>query len=142
MIDFSAQTKALEAMLTEAPELDGWTIERSKLKNTDSGRCPWVGIYKNKVGYAPRRMGVGAQNWATELKIDIPVQASSTIDDAEETLEGQIKQVLDVIESDRTLRGTVNMILGYEVSYFINLEATEEVFYQEAVITVTAEVKS
>ena len=142
MIDFSVITKATEAMLNTAPALEGWTIERSVLENEDPGRCPWAGIYRKRVGYTPRRMGAGARNWGNEIKLDVVVQASSQVDTAEEQLEQQIKEVLEVLETDRTLRGTVSMVLGYEVEYFIRQDATEDVFYQRAVITVTAEARS
>lgn len=139
MIDFSKITKATEAILREAPTLQSWTIERSVLENADPGRCPWAGVYRQRVGYTPRRMGQGARNWANEIKLLIKVQASSQVDSAEEQLESQVKEVLDVIETDRTLRGTVRMILGYDVEYFINEQATEDTFFQQAVITITAE---
>ena len=142
MIDFSIITKATEAILNAAPALEGWTIERSVLENESPGRCPWAGIYRKRVGYTPRRMGVGARNWGNEIKLDVVVQASSQVDTAEELLEQQIKDVLDVLEGDRTLGGTVNMVLGYEVEYFIRQDATEDVFYQRAVITITAEARS
>ena len=142
MIDFSTVTKAAEAMLNEAPALAQYTIERSTLENEDPGRCPWVGIYRKRVGYTPRRMGAGARNWANELKLDIVVQASSQVDTAEELLEQQLKDVLEVLETDRTLRGTVSMVLGYEVEYFIRKDATEDIFFQRAVITITAEARS
>ena len=87
-------------------------------------------------------MGAGARNWGNEIKLDVVVQASSQVDTAEELLEQQIKDVLDVLEGDRTLGGTVSMVLGYEVEYFIRQDATEDVFYQRAVITVTAEARS
>lgn len=142
MIDFSVITRATEAMLNEASALAQYTVERSVLENEDPGRCPWVGIYRKHVGYTPRRMGRGADNWGNEIKLDIVVQASSQVDTAEELLERQIKDVLTVLETDRTLRGTVSMVLGYEVEYFIRQDATEDVFFQRAVITITAEARS
>ncbi len=142
MIDFSVITKAVEAMLNESAALAQYTIERSVLENESPGRCPWVGIYRKRVSYTPRRMGRGASNWGNEIKLDIVVQASSQVDTAEELLEQQIKDVLDALETDRTLRGTVGMVLGYEVEYFIRQDATEDIFFQRAVITITAEARS
>lgn len=139
MIDFSKITKAVEAMLAEAPALAGYVVERSAIENADPARCPWVGVYRKRLSYTPRRMGAGARNWANDIRVDLVVQASSQADSAEEQLEAQIKDVLDIVESDRTLRGTVRMILGYEIEYFIREDATEDVFFQRAVITITAE---
>lgn len=142
MIDFSIITKSVEQMLTTAPALQGYIVERSVLENNDPGRCPWVGVYRKHIGYTPRRMGPGARNWANEIKLDVVVQASSQVDTAEETLEQQIKEVLTVLETDRTLGTTVDMVLGYDVEYFMREDATEDVFFQRAVITLTAEARS
>lgn len=142
MINFSTITKSVEKMLAQAPAITQYTIERSVVENMDPGRCPWVGIYRKRLEYIPRRMGVGTNNWSTNIKIDVVIQASSQVDTAEELLEEQIAAVLTILDTDRTLGGTVNMVLGYAIEYFIREDATDDVFFQRAVITITAESRS
>ena len=139
MINFSTITKALEKILISAPSLSGYIIERSVLENADPGKCPWVGIYRKRLSYTARRMGVGASNWSNDIKLDVIVQASSQVESAEELLEGQIASVIAVIDLNRTILNTVHMILGYDIEYFIRQDATDDVFFQRAVITISME---
>lgn len=145
MINFSDITKAVENQLTKAPTTNQYRIQRGSRLNNDPSYTPWVGIYRGRIEYEPRTLGRGARNWKDIIEIRLVVQATDieTGDKAEEELEKAIKDVLDAMETDRTIGGTVNVINGYTIDNYSFAETESETLsFQQAEITITAEARS
>lgn len=148
MIKFNNIMQSIEDLLRADPNIasDKFTITRSEHINEDSGRTPWIGIYRNKIGYQPNALGprAGARNWLTTVMVDILVQSYSMESgkDAENQLEEHQDKILDVLENNRTLKGNVQTIVGYDISYQTNSAVTNEIYFQMATITVTMEVRA
>lgn len=142
MIDISTITKAVEAMLISG--LDGYVITRNELRNEDpnvaAGNKGWVGIYRGGQKLSPRT--TGNMPWGGEVEIVVEVQTASMRSgaEAEERLQAAEKEVMDVLEADKKLGGTVDMTMGYEVRYEVN--ADTQTYFQAAIITVKAEVRT
>lgn len=142
MIKASVITKAVYTMLKKGLS-DDYTVQRSEYINVDADKCPWVGVYRGEMVYDPRTLGAGVNNWRAEFKVRIVIQAASfkSGEKVEEDLEEYIKAVLDIINADPRLDGTVAMVRGISVNYSFNIEESESLYYQNAEIELTTEVR-
>jgi hypothetical protein len=142
MVNVKTITQAVEALLNA--NLTGYQIERNPMRPDApwkaSANTAWVGIYRGAIEYEGH--SVGAMPWLATVNIIIEVQAASALsaDDCEDRLLDAQKAVLDVINSNRTLSGTVDMVMGYTVDYEIN--ADTQTFYQAAIITVRSQCRT
>ena len=145
MINFADITQKAEELLKNSPDIaaTGFIIKRNAVVNSDPGNTPWIGIYRDKVSYDTQVMGRGAKNWRTTIDMKILIQASAAYEEsgAEDRLEKYIKMVVDALETDRTIGGTVSMINGYDIEYSFDSEVPGQMFFQNAVITVTMETR-
>jgi hypothetical protein len=142
MIDLSKITKAVQEMLSGG--LSGYTIVRNEPRNEDANIAAsgkgWVGIYRGSNSYNPRT--TGDRPWGAVVEVVVEVQTASmrSGEDAEDRLQAAEQEVMGVLNADKKLKGTVDMTVGYEIAYDIN--ASSQMYYQAAIITVKAEVRS
>lgn len=144
MINAVTITDAVKTLLTNALG-SNYTITRGQYINMDYEKTPWVGVYKGDLEYDPETLGRGSNSWKAEFEVRIIVQSSNISNDhekAEDELEGYIKEILDAIMDDKTLGGTVLMTTGVRVTYSYNETNSEDIYFQNAEITLTAEVRT
>lgn len=133
---------ALQEQLSRDPvvqNLLGKHVERDSHVNMDPGRAPWAGVYRANRRYTPRTLG---NNWASAPQVRVVVQAVDMRSSAEcgETLDKLIDAVIDAVQLDLTLRGTVDMVTEANVEYgFIETDRTS-IYFQSAIITLALEV--
>lgn len=143
MINASTILKGLETLLANG--LDStYVIERSAYVNMDENRTPWVGLYRGPITYDPHTLGRGSNSWRADVQVRVLIQAASlnSAEQAEERLEQYIKEVLDVIMTDKRLNNTVSIIKEIQVDYSYNMSESESLYFQNAEITLTAEVRT
>jgi len=146
MVDVSKITRAVERQLKKDAALieEGFDVERAEVINTDPGRTPWAGVYRASVTYAPGTLGHHAQSWDASVEIKVVVQAADPTGEgaqAEVDLARYEQLTVAALWADPTLGGTVDMLTALSVDYtFVETEDDENVYFPNAIITVTAEV--
>lgn len=143
MFNMSTVTKATTTLLKDALAKK-YTIARGEYMNDDPSITPWVGIYRAKLALEPLTLGRTSNRFLTDVSLLIIVQASSGKDgaQAEERLEEYQSAVISALDADPTLGGTVQTITGYSVEYTYKENERESLYFQEALITVSARTKS
>jgi hypothetical protein len=142
MVNLKTITQAVETLLNA--NLTGYQIERNPIRPNEpwkaSANTAWIGIYKGAIEYEGH--SVGAMPWLANVNVIIEVQAASALsaDDCEDRLLDSQKEVLDVINNNRTLSGNVDMVMGYTIDYETNADI--QTFYQAAIITVRAQIRT
>jgi len=148
MINFKNITQAaVDLLITQAG--DDFIIERNPVRPADpvkvmrDGKKGWIGVYRSGLKYDP--YAVGATPWLATMRFVVEIQVASTAtpEDCEDRLCDAEKQILDIFEADRKtgkLSGTVHNITGFEITYEVN--ADEQTYYQAALITVIAELRT
>lgn len=140
----SDMTKAIETAFRTDPTFNAWVIERSEYVNENPSLCPWLGIYRAGIDYSPETLGNGPDYWTGEATIRLVVQASDYENGAaaEDALEAQVSDVVNKMFSDTTIRETVDMITGVNVTYSYRSEEETTMFFQAAIIELTMEVST
>jgi hypothetical protein len=138
ILNYSDVTKGIEDILNQ--RLSGYVITRNDRKNADPNRCPWIGIYRGSLVYEAHT--IGGRPWKASPSPQINIQVASTLsgDDAEDRLQEAEKEVIEALETDRTLGSTVSMILGYNINY--EYSQTDEIYYHGCTITIRTETRS
>lgn len=142
MINLSTITAGIETILNA--NLSGYTIERNPRRNVDPNLAAkgkgWIGIYRGMLSYMPHT--TGATPWLATIaaRVEIQVASMRSGEDAEDKLQEAETEVMEVLADNLTLNGTVNMTMGYEITYETNED--EQVFYHAALITIKAEVRT
>lgn len=121
MIHVNSITAAVHGLLAADTTLtaSGFTIAEGEAFNRDLNLTPWVGIYHGTLSVDPHTLG-GLQPWAGQLELFLYVQEASHRSGQEVTRRlGQAQAaVLDVLNGDRTLGGSVLSLTGMEVAPF------------------------
>jgi len=141
MINASTITRAATAQLETALD-DTYKIERGEYVNTDPDKTPWIGVYRGDLDYDVATLGRGANTWKAGFDLTIIVQSATLHGEAsiaEDRLEASIVEVLDAIMADKTIGGTVAMINKVKVKYSYNETESEEMYFQNATITISTE---
>lgn len=143
ILDYAAVTKAIEDLLCR--KLAGFIVTRNARKNADPNKClapgeGWVGIYKGPINYVPHV--VGNRPWLVDPEPFINIQTASMVsgNDADDRLQDAEKRVVDILESDRTLGGTVHTILGYSMDYEYN--SSTEIYFHGVNVHIMAQTRS
>ena len=122
ILDTSTITKAVENMLKK--NLSGYIIERNERKNVDPNKCTLrkglIGIYTDEDLY--EAYTIGSRPWKLYSSFFINIQVADARSGAkcEEKLKDAIKEIVDILEADRTLDGTVACIMNYRIKYEYN----------------------
>jgi len=124
--------------------LDGAIIERSEFVNEDAGRAVngWIGIYRKRIDYDPRNLGVAPNNYEAEIDFVVLVQRSALSSGAaaEDALEKTIKYVLDrIVQIPKTY---IDFFSNVMIDYTYIEDDKKSMYFQGALITFTAEVSS
>lgn len=150
MINLSDITSSLQATFQGSATLaaHGFTpagIVRGEYVNMDPDLAPWLGIYRTKADYSPRALGRGnAGAWSATVTIRLLIQTSSLQggDDCEDLLEAYVKDTLDAVWADPTWTSTVDMVTGLDIEYSYKDADTSTIYFQWAMVTITAEVST
>ena len=144
MINTSDITRAIETAFNTDPVFNTFTIERAELVNENAAICPWLGIYRESINYAPETLGLGPDHWTAIMTLTLIVQSSNlgSGTQAEDDLEGYVKSVITKMFEDTTIRGSVDMINAIKVSYSYVAEDEQTLFFQSALIEMTLEVST
>lgn len=115
-------------------------IEINQYANTQAENAPWVGVYLRSATTAPHTT---ARGYLSKIHLAIVTQASSLVspDDCTKVLCRINKLVEDVLTTDQTLKATVDMISDIKTDYTYVEGDRESLYFQMAVIDITAEVR-
>jgi len=142
MINTKTITQAVASRLRS--QLPGYVVERNPVRPDDPWKAAagtaWIGVYRGKTDYEGH--AIGALPWMANVEIVIEVQVCdlTSADACEDKLLDAEKAVLDAINGDRTLCGTVDMVLGYSIEYEVNRD--KNIYYEAAIITVRAQART
>lgn len=117
-------------------------ILRGDVVNVNPNETPWLGIFRTKVAYKPGSLGRGNPSaWDATITIRLLIQASHTLSgaDCEDRLESYIKAALDAVWTDPTWSNVVDMVTGLDVEYSYKEDDTSTIYFQWALVTITAE---
>ena len=144
MLNPSDITQAVETAFNKDPVFNSFTIERGEFVNMNPALCPWLGIYRNDINYAPETLGAGPDHWTAIMTLTLIVQASNLSSGAqtEDDLEGYVESVITKMFGDTTLRGSIDIINALKVSYSYLAEDEKTMFFQSALIEMTLEVST
>lgn len=144
MIDVSVITQQIVEWLADDKELDGIRISRGEPVNIDAGQAVngWIGVYRRRVEYEPRNLGVPPDNYRGELTIMLIVQRTSLESGAacEDELEESVRHVIRrVVQIPRTY---IDTFLSASVDYsYLETDRTT-MFFQGALVTLVAAVSN
>ncbi len=144
MINVATIMIQVQDWLISDSNLDGVVVERSEFVNEDASRAVngWIGIYRKRIDYDPRNLGISPNNYQAEIDFVVLVQRSALLSgaDAEDALEKMIKSVLDrVVQLPKT---HIDFFANITIDYtYIETDRTS-MYFQGALITFTAEVSS
>ena len=149
MINTAAITAALKSQIEKNLPLTtadqrSYRVERGQTLNVTPDATPWVGVYRDTVHYEPRTLGRAANHLMATVTLRVLVLAATTRDgeDLDDLIGEYVKDVLDAIETDETIGGTVNAIMETVVDQIFDEEEPGAEFISWAVITLTAEVNT
>lgn len=150
MINAATITSALQTTFRNSATLAAHgfttnTILRGDYVNMNPNRAPWLGIYRTRVNNNPRTLGRGNNTeWQGTVTIRLMVQAShgQSGSACEDRLESYIKDVLDEVWADPTWTNTVDMVTAMDVEYNYKETDSASIYFQWALITITAEVST
>lgn len=143
MIEFQKITEGLQTLLRDHPDLQHFNVTRGEYVNVDAANCPWIGVYRGDIAVEPRTLGHGARNWLNSVTLDVIVQVNGDGGEHTETLLGEeVTKVLNVITSDLTLGGEVEMVRSFNISFSYERTESNTLDFQWAIITLTAEART
>lgn len=127
-------------MLEEAAEVGvkGVLIERSAEPRMTATPHGWVGVYRERIDYPPRTLGLGAGYRNQLIRLFLLVQESDPTsgDECEDRLEELLQNVIGVLLSDPTLKGTVQTLDEFSVVHE-SYDKNDGIFVQMARIEFT-----
>lgn len=144
-INSSDVTKAVKAMFIEDQELggSGIRVERSEQFDTPDDAHGFVGIYKDKQRFPSRTLGAGAGSRRQLIDLVVLLRESNHLsgEDCEDALEILAANVIRVLLSDTSLRGTVDALVDeFEIRYD-SYDKSGGLWVQKAALMFTAEVR-
>lgn len=121
-------------------------IEQQGHVNVDADNTPWIGIYRSEFVLAAKRLG-DIRDWENEEKIQVVIQATSYKSgaDCEQRLDDLLAEVVESIEADKTIGGSVENITEMKVNYEYDYNDRESIHFQTAILelnTIAAKVYS
>lgn len=142
IVEVSSVSKAIEEMLVADFALgqSGVRIERSGDPDTDDGSRGFVGIYRDRLTFPPRTLGVGSGYRRQNISFTLVMKESNpnSGEECEEALELLVKNVMRCILSDESLKGTVDTLdENIEVRYD-RYDQIDGLYVQNAILFFTA----
>lgn len=119
----------------------GYTVEFGGAMRYDLGICPWVGVYADDMEIIPMRMGSN-QPWTATLTLQLVVQHGSMVSAqvASTNLLNAMKPVMAAVNSDHSIGGTVNNMIGFSTSALERRPEENAIWFLSNIITITTEV--
>lgn len=145
MINIAEITTALQSQIQNFIDIRDFKLKvsRGEFVNEDSSLTPWTGVYKSEIEFDPHTLGRGALNWLAQVNIDVVVQSHGDGGEkSEDQLGDAVNRVLRAIISDLTFSGTVDMIKKLKVTFMYNRNDTSTLDFQQALISIRAEVRA
>jgi hypothetical protein len=135
MIHVHSVTAAVQSLLAADALLvsSAFTVQEGEALNRNVERTPWVGVYAGALGLGPYTLG-GVQPWRAELELLVYVQEAShrSGEEATRRLGAAQAAVLDVLNANKSLGGTVTMLGGLTITpYGRDLEDDTWLFTNE-----------
>lgn len=140
MININDITTAIKALFSSSTVFSDYQIEIGEPVNMSMG-VDWLGIYRDKIVFDPKYLGAGANNWLADVTVRIVLQ-DFNLDDKEKGLADKVKNAMIVLESDRKIGGTVDMVTGYEVEFSFVDSDDQSFYFQMATITLSLKVRT
>lgn len=136
VVDVDKTQDSIEQMLNDAETMQGVTIEVNEKINDQESRMPWVGVYRTGEKFPSRALGAGAGNRQDRLHMTLVIQEShpQTGRDCGRLLEKLKRNVLNILLSDESLKGNVDVLDDIEVVYTDYGLADSGAFTQQAFI--------
>lgn len=141
-----ANVAAITAALVE--QLANWAgiaalkvnVGRANELNETPGDCPWVGIYRDRVRFVSRTVGMGSAMRDQQVSLVVAVQEADGVsgEKCEDRLEALLAEVLAAILTDLTVGGRVRMIEDLEVRYADYRKVAGGSYMQTAAVYLTA----
>jgi len=143
MIYTNSITNAVYTMLNSdiALQNSGATIAYYQAMNTDPDNSFWVNVSMPSYVLDPFRANIN-EPWMAQYSIPVFTQITYDPNDTMkgiQTLDELTNRVFTVINSDRGLMGTVNNLIGFDVSPF-DIDLDEEDYMFTNVMNIIAEV--
>ena len=121
MIQVASVTAAVHTILSSSSILvnSGFNIELNTELNTDTNKVPWVGVYFGRMAVEPYRANIDTPYMAL-YEVDIYIQQGNagSLANLETAMALANEAVWTSINSDRTLLGAAQMVMGYELAPF------------------------
>jgi hypothetical protein len=142
MVNFKDITAAIVTLVKAA--CPTYEVKRNPVRPqapfASAFKTAWVGVYRDSLDYRTRTLG--GSPWLVTVRAIVEVQVASakSEEDAEDKLCTAEAAVLDALNADKKLGGTVHMTNGYSIAYEINRD--DQTYYQSALITIEAEVRA
>ncbi len=96
-----------------------FNIDFHEVWNTDSAKAPWIGVYLDGIEIDPHHTQINAPWMATyNLQVFVQEHSFESGEKAMDRLHRAMTPVFTAINSNRTLDGTVNHIIGMEIVPF------------------------
>jgi hypothetical protein len=113
-------------------------VEDAEEINQDAGRCPWVGIYRSKIRYPSRTLGMGTGYRGQRVDLILVMQQFDPTSGkaCARRLEDLIQMVIGAVLSDPSLGGTVDALDEFEVQY-PDYQRLDNGFFQTAFLFFT-----
>ena len=143
MINVSSISNAIYTLISSNATVvsSGVSVDLNEFMSTDPNRTPYVNINYDGMVISPHTVGI-RNPWEATVRYKIIAQDESmeSAQKANENLENLTKVILDAVNTSKDLSGTVNCLVGFEVTP-LNRDITEDedwLFNNE--ITLLAEV--
>ena len=134
-------TQAVTEMLQDAPGIgiDGVRVDRAEEINRTPTEKGWVGVYRDRIDYPPRVLGMGSGYRQQLIRLFLIVQESDPDGGAEceDRLEHLMQKCIGVLLSDPSLKGTVQTLDEFSVEHLDYGKDAQGIYMQFAKISFT-----
>jgi hypothetical protein len=139
--DVSTITRAVFEMLRDDPAVgvSGVQVERSAEPNMTPTEHGWLGVYRDRIDYPPRTLGMGAGYRNQRIRLFLLAQESDPTsgEECEDRLEKLLQNSIGVLLSDPSLKGTVQTLDEFSVLHEDYSKTSNGIYIQMAKIEFT-----
>jgi hypothetical protein len=140
-VNLSAITLAVKQMWEDDPAVGGddVSIERYAEISKTPGAKGWACIYRARVDYPPRTLGMGSgyRNQLIRLFAIAMESDMSSGEEAGERLDALLQKLVGTLLSDPSLKGTVQTLDEFSVDYFDYQRQPSGIYLQQAQLNFT-----
>jgi hypothetical protein len=142
-LDVSQVTDALVNQIRAWPGCVNTNVSRAQELNKEPSQCPWVGVYRDRVNYVPKVVGLGTGAQEQQMYLVVVVQEShpTSGEQCENALERLVREVMRAILNDMRLTvdgsGLIRNMADLSVQYS-DYRIVGGIYMQTAAIYLTA----